>query len=316
MRTNSVRAAVNAVLRRVALGGVAAGGAGSASPPRRAARAAAPWLVAPLALVAGCAPALSTFQPAHVAAKGGVQAEAGVDVSVPTSGVVGIVDTAKTLIDAAERRELSEGEKQTLYDAGASLAVNALAPVPHVGLAYVPVERLEVSLRYTGALRVGARYQLLEQGRHGVDFSAGLGAARYTLAFPVNNVLDIVEIDDFERWQFDAPLLFGRHGDWYRVWGGPKVMFTTFGTEMSLALPSAAGGGGGTRELASFEGRAFYLGGQAGAALGYKHVFLGFELTISYLAAKAELRASGAATRSVDLDSLVVAPGLALMTEF
>lgn len=267
------------------------------------------------AFAAGCAPALSTFQPAHVAHKGGVQAEAGVDVSVPTGSVVGIIDSAKTLAGAADGRELSQDEKNTLYDAGASLAINALAPVPHAGLAYVPLERFEVSVRYSGALRLGARYQLLDQARHGVDFSAGLGVSRYTFSFPVDNVLDIVKIEDFERWQFDMPLLFGVHGDWYRLWGGPKGMFTTFGTEISLAIP-AGSPLGERRELASFDGTAFYVGGQAGVALGYKHVFVGFELSMAYLAASAEVKAQGQTVRAADLDSLIVAPGLGLMMEF
>lgn len=276
----------------------------------RLARAAGFALVAVLG--AGCAPALSTFQPAHVAAKGGVQAEAGMDVSVPTGSVIGLINSAKTLSSAAEGRELSEGEKNTLYDAGASLAINALAPVPHVGLAYVPVEHFEVSLRYSGALRLGARYQFLDRARHGIDFSAGLGVSRYTFSFPVDNVLDIVKIEDFERWQFDVPLLFGTHGDWYRLWGGPKGMFTTFGTKISLASSFLSQG----QELASFDGTAFYLGGQAGVALGYKHVFFGVELSMAYLAATAEVKAQGKSVRSADLDSFIVAPGFALMTEF
>lgn len=261
---------------------------------------------------AGCAPALSTFQPAHVAPKGGVQAEAGMDVSVPTGSVIGLINSAKTLSSAAEGRELSEGEKNTLYDAGASLAINALAPVPHVGLAYVPLDRFEVSLRYSGALRLGARYQFLDQARHGIDFSAGLGLSRYTFSFPVDNVLDIVKIEDFERWQVDVPLLFGTHGDWYRLWGGPKGMFTTFGTKISLASSFLGQG----QELASFDGTAFYLGGQVGAALGYKHLFFGVELSMAYLAATAEVKAQGTLVRSADLDSFIIAPGFALMTEF
>lgn len=286
--------------------------------PRFSTAAPAPLasLAALAALSAGCAPALSTFQPAHVAPKGGVQAEAGVDVVVPTSGVVGLVDTAKTLVNAADERELSDEEKNTLYDAGASLAVNALSPVPHVGIAYTPLDRFEISLRYTGAIRLGARYQFLDQAAHGVDLSAGLGAARYTFTFPVSNVLDIIKLEDFERWQFDLPLLAGAHGDWYRAWGGPKAMFTTFSTRLVLGLPSVPGTSSEQTEIASFEGTAFYLGGQAGAALGYKHVFFGFELSMAYLTAASELSVANKPVRSVDLNSLIIAPGVGLMAEF
>ncbi|EYF04756.1 Hypothetical protein CAP_4232 [Chondromyces apiculatus DSM 436] len=265
----------------------------------------------------GCAPSLSTFQPAHVARKGHVQIEAGSDISIPTSGVGRLVDAAEALVDVAEQRELRDEEKQTLFDAGAALAINALSPVPHVGLAYTPVDKLEVSVRYSGALRLGLRYQFLTKARHGVDLSAGFGAARYTLAFPVSSVLGILELEDFERWQFDIPILVGKSGDWYRLWGGPKGMFTTFGTQLVLTTPEVSGSSTSQEtQLASFDGTAFYLGAQGGVALGYKYVFVGFELSMAYLAAASEMTVLGQPVHAVDLDSLVVAPGIALMMEF
>lgn len=274
-------------------------------------------LPAALLGLTSCAPALSTFQPAHVAKKGDFQLEAGVDVAVPTSGVVSVVNAAETLVKTSEQRDLTEGEKLELYEAGAVMAVNALSPVPHIGVAYTPLDRFEVSLRYSGAIRLGVRYQLLEKARHGVDLSAGLGAARYTFAFPVGSVLGILELEDFERWQFDLPILVGTSGDWYRVWGGPKGMFTTYGTKLVLSIPSIPGVTTGVdRELASFEGNAFYIGGQAGVALGYKHVFLGVELSMAYLAASSEFAILDRPVEAVDLDSFIVAPGIALMTEF
>ena len=45
----------------------------------------------------GCAPALSTFQPAHVAPAGHIEAEGGLEVAVPTGTLFTAVDTAKTL---------------------------------------------------------------------------------------------------------------------------------------------------------------------------------------------------------------------------
>lgn len=246
-----------------------------------------------------------------------MQIEAGSDISIPTSGVGRLVDAAEALVDVAEQRELRDEEKQTLFDAGAALAINALSPVPHVGLAYTPVDKLEVSVRYSGALRLGLRYQFLTKARHGVDLSAGFGAARYTLAFPVSSVLGILELEDFERWQFDIPILVGKSGDWYRLWGGPKGMFTTFGTQLVLTTPEVSGSSTSQEtQLASFDGTAFYLGAQGGVALGYKYVFVGFELSMAYLAAASEMTVLGQPVHAVDLDSLVVAPGIALMMEF
>ena len=72
-------------------------------------------------------------------------------------------------------------------------------------------------------LESGNELELLE--RVDVQFRVERGVVAELVRF---------ELEDFERWQFDLPLLAGVHGDWYRVWGGPKAMFTTFGTRLVL----------------------------------------------------------------------------------
>jgi hypothetical protein len=274
-------------------------------------------LVASAAALFGCAPALSGFQPAHVAEKGHVQAELGMDVAIPTGGLGDLVDAAEVLAGAARERQLTDGERRTLFNAGAALATNAPSPLPHVGVAFTPLTSFEIGLRYSGsALRGGLRYQFLRRAAHGVDLSAGLGVARYTFEFPVSSVLGILEIEDFERWQFDLPILVGTSQTWYRLWGGPRLMFTTFGTQMNLSLPAIPGVSSEEQEIAAFDGTGFYVGAQGGVAFGYKYVFFGVELTLAQLFASAELTAFGEQVHDVDLDSFVISPGFALMGEF
>ena len=55
-------------------------------------------------------------------------------------------------------------------------------------------------------------------------------------------------------------------------------------------------------------------GGQLGAALGYKHVFLGFELTMAKFWTSASLKLLQN-KHDVDLESFIVYPGFALMLE-
>jgi hypothetical protein len=266
---------------------------------------------------AACAPALSTFQPAHVPNAGHVQAELGTDISIPTGTIGDVVDAAIDLEEATRGRELTNEEEVALFDAGASLGVHAPSPVPHIGIAFAPLNQFEVGLRYSGsALRLGVRGQFLKEKEHGVDMSVGLGASYFSYSFPVGNVLYVLEFEDFKRLQFDLPILFGKKRDWYRLWGGPKAMFTTFGTELVLNLPEIQGVREPKRELASFDGTAFYLGAQGGAAVGYKHVFFGFELSMAYMAASWDMVVLDEPVRSKKVNSLIVAPGFALMAEF
>ena len=84
----------------------------------------------------GCAPALSSFTPAHVAPKKHVQAELGFDVSVPTGTITDVVDQGATLGNAARNREPTEDEQRQLFEAGAALGLNPPSLVSHVGVAY------------------------------------------------------------------------------------------------------------------------------------------------------------------------------------
>lgn len=262
---------------------------------------------------AGCATALSSFSPAHVPQKGKFQAEAGMDISVPTGAISKTIDAGKDAADIASKTgALSTEEKRKVFDAGVNLLLNPPAFLQHAGLAYAPLHRTEVSLRFVGAgWRMGGRYQLLEQGVNSSwDLSMGLGATRQTFSFPVDNVIDILKIDDFRRYTVDLPIAFGRRGRWYRIWGGPRLLYTTGHTQMTLTIP-----GSSTVEVATADSSGFFYGTQTGFALGYQHVFIGFELNLVKFKGTADLTALGA-TRNVNLDTFVVYPGIALMGEF
>lgn len=266
----------------------------------------------------GCSPALTSFTPAHVPEKGHVQAEVGFDVFVPTGTVKDAIEAAETLGEAAEERELTETEEREVFEGAAALALNPPSATPHLGIGYSPLENLAIEGRYTiGALRLAGRYQFLRRAEHGVDLSAGLGLGRYVYEFPVDSAIPVIELEDFTRYQVDLPIQLGVSGDWYRVWGGPRLLATFYSTELALVYPTIPGAGVDQPEdvLASLHGTGFYAGGQAGVALGYKKVFLGFELTLAEFWTTATLDAFGRHLE-VDLSSFVIAPGLALMGEF
>jgi hypothetical protein len=268
------------------------------------------------ALSAGCAPALSTFQPAHVAPKHHVQAEVGMDVSVPTGTIIEAIDVGTTVAEVASRgeRELTDQEIERLYQAGTSLVLNPPSATPHVGIAFTAVENFEIGLRYaTSSLRLGTRYQFLNKKHHGVDASAGLGIGYFLFGLPLSG-LPVLNLGDFSRFQVDVPLVFGTHGTWYRVWGGPRFMYTYFGAELNLEIPST--NGFGKAELASVDGHGFYVGGQGGVAVGYKYIFFGIELTLVELIMRGQLETLNKPVRNLDVDSFIVYPTIGFMGEF
>jgi hypothetical protein len=262
----------------------------------------------------GCAPALSTFHPAHVAEKGHFQAELGMDIAIPTGTIAEVIEAGVALVDVARQRELETAERKELFDAGVAVALNPPSVVQHIGLAYTPLENWEIGLRYSvSAIRLGSRFQILKNKKHDVDLSIGAGVSRYVFDLPVGSILGFVELEDFSRWQFDFPIQVGKSGDWYRVWGGPRIMLTTFSTALKMDLPPVTGE---PDEVASFKGTGAYIGGQGGVAFGYKHVFFAVELTLAQLFSGGELNILQQQALEVDLDSFIVYPAFGLMLEF
>jgi hypothetical protein len=262
-----------------------------------------------------CAPALSSFTPAHVAPAKHVQAELGMDVSVPTGTLVRAIDASSAIVSAAKQRTLTEEEKRKLTHAAIALLLNAPSVTPHLGVGYTVVDHLEINGRYSvGTLRLGMRYQLLARSEgDGIDMTTGLGIGRYTYEFPVSDQLEVIVVDDFERWQLDVPFQVGGHDDYHRWWAGPRLMATKFDTAIrGVAEPLAP-------FLLTYDGYSLLAGAQFGVAIGYKKIFFAIELTLAELWLRSKIRA-GAGTSygeaKLDLESFIIYPGFGLIGEF
>lgn len=244
-----------------------------------------------------------------------MQAEAGMDFSVPT-GVVGTaIDIGKTLAKAAEERELDMAEQDKLFDAGIGIALNPPGISKHVTVAYSVLSHWELALRYNeGAFRGATRLQFLNQERNGVDFSAGIGLQRMVQDIPTSDIIGLLDVEDFTRWTIDVPLLFGRRGDFYRLWGGPRLAYTRVAGGISLSTPALGSTPAMTIE-ASTRGSGTFIGAQGGVALGYRWLFVGAELTVVRLFSTAHYTFVDR-TRDVDLGGVIIYPGLAIMGEF
>jgi hypothetical protein len=168
-----------------------------------------------------------------------------------------------------------------------------------------------VGLRYAGsAYRLGGRYQLLDHVTGPMDMTVGVGVSRFSYEFPLSDQIPVLKLEDFSRWQVDVPILVGTSRDYFRVWAGPKLLATTFETRLTLSLPNET-------EVARFDGTAFFVGGQAGAALGYKRLFVAFELTLVQALGTAHLTATGLdpSTHDSKLSSFTIFPSVGLMGE-
>jgi hypothetical protein len=269
--------------------------------------------VAAVAFVSACAPSLATLQTAQVAPRGHATAAMGLEVGVPIGTLPAFISVGRGLARQGQRgNTLTDAQKWQVFDAGVNLLLEGATVGADFALTYTPLDRFEVGLRYTGgAWRVGFRYQLLDHLRAPFDLTVGVGLSRFAYPLPLSNDLPGLSIDDFSRWQLDIPILVGTSRDWFRVWGGPKVLLTSFSTQLRLSLPN-------DDIVARFDGDASFVGAQGGFAIGYRKLFVAFELTLAEGFGTAHLTAPSLSppTHDTTLSNFVVFPALGFLGEF
>jgi hypothetical protein len=253
------------------------------------------------------------METARVIGRGHVRVQGGYEAELSTGAVSAVIDTGKTLARVSESRRLSDAEKLALFDAGVAFMTLPPAFSPFLGVTYGLADSWEASLRYAGGgVRLGSRYQLLRREDGPFDLVVGLGVSRAVFDIPVSDVISQIKVDDFSRTSLDVPLLIGTSRSYFRVWGGPTFMLTHAETALRLELP------GDTPVAATFGADVLVLGGQAGIAFGWKHLFFAFELTLARAmgSAHADVGALvGGVGHEVSLRSTLVQPTLGLVGE-
>jgi hypothetical protein len=112
----------------------------------------------------------------------------------------------------------------------------------------------------------------------------GIGASRYLFDNPLFDLLDYVQLGEFSRWDFEAPLLASiRFGEVLRLYGGLRYVFSTTSLDAKLIDYSLQGSTVSGMDLGLPPTvQTHYLGGTAGAAVGYRWVHLMAELSAGY----------------------------------
>ncbi|MFP2933998.1 hypothetical protein ACLESO_54515, partial [Pyxidicoccus sp. 3LG] len=257
-----------------------------------------------LALAPGCATTLSTMQTARTLAPGQVQVSGGMGVFIPVGTLVEVVDSgidqgeeARDAVDEGRPYTLTEEAQERLLTAGVALMVAPPGANPELMLRVGVVDRVDVGLRYSGiSLRVDAKVHLLhggtadregrmEPGQHSYDVALGVGAARHFFSSPVLDVLEVVQMGDFSRYDVEVPLyLSADFGDIFKLYGAPKYVYSHTRLDARLVDYSREG-----KPVTGFDAAlpatvgSHFVGSTVGMALGYRYVYLFAELTGGYI---------------------------------
>jgi hypothetical protein len=264
---------------------------------------------------------VSTAQPAHVAEVGHFSGEVGVDLSASVGAIDKVLAASEAITQATNNQMLTTAEQRTVLEGGAHIGFNPPSLIPHAAVYYVPLRNLEAGVRLSGSgVRVGVRWQFVRQADAGFDFTVGAGVARSLWVPQIDSdscTGTCVHMDSYERWNVDASAVVGRHGNWYRWWAGPRLLFSTVSEGLTLTTPSYIVQPGVPPTLTvtgSVSGQGVYAGVCAGAALGFRNFFIGPEVTILQLFGTANVTALGTTT-SASLNNLVLAPAFVVMGE-
>ncbi|MBZ4419845.1 hypothetical protein [Myxococcus sp. RHSTA-1-4] len=268
-----------------------------------------PLLFLGLVLGPGCATTLSTMQTARTLAPGQVQVTGGMGVYLPVGNLVRVVDTgieqgeeARDAIEEDRPYTLDEEAQQRLLTAGVALMVAPPGVNPELMVRVGVVDRVDVGLRYSGiSLRADAKVLLLhggdagggrmEPGQRSYDVALGLGAARHFFSSPVLDVLEVVQMGDFSRYDVEVPLYVSADfGDIFKLYGAPKYVFSRTRLDERLVDYSQEG-----KPVTGFDAslpatvNSHFVGSTLGVALGYRYVHVFAELTGGYVICKPNL---------------------------
>jgi hypothetical protein len=254
-----------------------------------------------LVLATGCASNLSTLQTAKPLARGQFQVSVGAGAFIPVGQIIDVVDLGidegkrlKEAVESGEPVRLPEEDAQRILTVGVALAVSPPGVVNEVALRAGLADNLDIGLRYSGvSWRLDTKFrfhhsgdgpEVREESRKSFDMAIGLAGSRHSFKSPVLDVLEIVKIDDFSRYDLEVPLYISTDfGDILRLYAAPKYVFSRTHIDEQLVDYSEQG-----RDVTGFDVRlpatvkSGFAGSTFGISLGYKYVHVFAEITGGY----------------------------------
>ena len=251
---------------------------------------------------AGCASTLSSMQTAVPVEPRHVQVTGGYGLFLPlgpaADAVAQGVKQAEKAIDAAhsdENYQLSEEDAQQILTAAIGLATMPPGFAYELSVRTGIVQDIDIGLKYStaGSLKLDGKYRFFhrgpEEGGGGVmtpsyDIAIATGVSKYFFSSPVIEVLELVQLGDFSRWDFEVPMYFSiEWGKILKFWVAPKYIYsrTSFDGELVDISHEASRYSGYALDLPSVVNTHFF-GSSVGFAAGYKWVHLMLELTAGY----------------------------------
>jgi hypothetical protein len=252
-----------------------------------------------LGLSTACSTSLTNMSQARVLEPGELQAAMGYQFDVHTRTMSNLVDVGRSTAEQIKDSEetFTEENLYKVVDAALSWKLFPLGGSPEVigraGIFDGLLEGIDVGVRYNGNVIKGdVRLGLWESEdrRYALTAQAGYGHHRSV----VSSWMEWVTMTEWKRRDLDFALAVGyEYPDIVKLYATPRLIVSSISAEPRLAnwmserLPERVQAYNPSEYFP--DSRMYYIGANAGAMVGYKYLFLNFDLSVFRLQFKPEV---------------------------
>lgn len=196
------------------------------------------------AFSSGCASNLAQMQTARTLKPGQLRVSGGVGWYIPATQLGnavgnGVAVAAQGIEAAATRKdfELSDEDKRRIAINSVALATMPPSPSAQLDVRVGIVPRLDVGLRYSiDAVRADAKLNFWHDGeddpedglpRKSKDLALGFSVSKHLYNTPIGDMMGMVKLDHFNRWDFEVPLYVSIDvSRYFGVYGSGRYRFS------------------------------------------------------------------------------------------
>jgi len=258
----------------------------------------------------GCASNLAQMQTARALEPGQLRMSGGVGWYVPAGQLAAVagdgIEVAKQEIKAELENteyDIPQAEKRKI--AINSVALAAMSPYPnvHVDARLGVLPRFDVGLRYSiDAVRADVKFNFFHDGvndpedglpRKSKDIAIGLAVSKQLFAPAVGDMMGMIRLDNFNRWDVEVPLYVSIDvSRYFGVYGGGRYRYTTMTFNQNVSTVTDCGCGDApvhSTVTTASRMQAHFYGATVGMRVGSARFSWMLEITMGHTQAKTNL---------------------------
>jgi hypothetical protein len=280
----------------------------------------------------GCASNLAQMQTARTLEPGQLRVSGGVGYYIPATQIGNLagdgIQVAKQSIESAVNKtqvELSDAQKREIAIHSVSLAAMSPYPSAQIDARLGVLPRFDVGMRYSiDSVRADAKFNFFHDGaddpedglpRKSKDIAIGFIVSKQLFAQPVGDMMGMIRLDNFNRWDFEVPLYVSIDvSRYFGVYGAGRYRFSYVSFNQNIAHVDNCGCGTAPTtsvEVLPTKLESHFYGATAGFRVGSARFSWMLELTVGNTVARTKLLG-----QDVEMGGLTIYPATGIALTF